>query len=144
MLGIYCRHLFLDSQINASAPQLETFLYGLYAILFAICVYVLWRKKTLPWVLLASAVAMFALATADIAYTYYLLFGKIMQGNLGLNELRPKFWLYVTNKCVTSDVSFIPGCRLTWICGTLLTASLLIYYCYTDVMSSGGAGKLWS
>jgi len=88
---------------------LETFLYGLYVILFAICVYVLWRKKTLSWVLLASAVAMFALATADIAYTYYLIFGKLLQGTLGLNELRPKFWLYVTNKCVDLDVSFVPG-----------------------------------
>ena len=52
---------------------------------------------------------MFALATADIAYTYYLIFGKLLQGTLGLNELRPKFWLYVTNKCVDLDVSFVPG-----------------------------------
>ena len=123
---------------------METFLYGLYVILFSICVYVLWRKKTLSWVLLASAVAMFSLASADITYTYYLIFGKIMKGNLEIKDLMPKFWLYVTNKCVSSGVSFIlrGRCRLT--CGYHRTAFLLIHYFYTDVMSSGGARKSWS
>jgi len=80
---------------------LETFLYGIYVILFAICVYILRRKKTFSWILLFSAVAMFSFATGDIAYTYYLVFGKLMKGSsIEFEDLRPKFWLYITNKSV--------------------------------------------
>jgi len=104
MVCVCCHHLSASSWTDFSIPQFETFLYGLYVILFAICVYVLRRKKMLSWILLASAVAMFALASADIAYTYYLIFGKLTKGTLGIKDLRPKFWLYVTNKCVSSGV----------------------------------------
>ena len=70
-------------------------------ILFAICAYVLlYRNTRLHWVLLAAASTMFALATSDIIYTYRLLFGKLLQGGLTFSNLRPKYWLYVTNKYV--------------------------------------------
>ena len=70
-------------------------------ILFAICTYVLLRRNTpLHWILLAAASTMFALATSDIVYTYGLLFGKLLQGGLTYSNLRPKYWLYVTNKYV--------------------------------------------
>lgn len=92
----------------------ETFLYGLYVILFSICVYILCRKKTLSWILLSSAVVMFALATADIAYTYYLIFGKLMKGSsIEFIDLMPKFWLYITNKCVYDSYLQRP-CKLTY------------------------------
>ncbi|KIM43707.1 hypothetical protein M413DRAFT_387096 [Hebeloma cylindrosporum] len=97
------------------AVMLETFLYGLYVILFAICVYVLWRKKTISWVLLAFAVAMFALATADLGYTFYLIFGQLMKGSLAVKELRPKFWLYVANN-VLADSLLLYRCYVVWGC----------------------------
>lgn len=41
---------------------------------------------------------MFVVATTDIIYTYYLVFGKLFIGGVSFDDLRPKYWLYVTNK----------------------------------------------
>jgi hypothetical protein len=72
---------------------------GLYFILFGICLYVLCgRKETSHWILLTFASAMFTIATTDIIYTYYLIFTKLFIGGLSFTDLRPKYWLYVTNK----------------------------------------------
>lgn len=72
---------------------------GLYFILFGICIYVLLqRHKTIHWVLFAFAIAMFSVATADIIYTYFQVFHKLFERGVSFNDLRPKYWLYVTNK----------------------------------------------
>lgn len=76
---------------------------GLYVILYAICAYVLLsRNKRLHWTLLVSATVMFALATSDIIYTYYIVFSKPVKGGLTFADVRPKYWLYITNKWVCS------------------------------------------
>lgn len=76
---------------------------GLYVILYAICAYVLLsRNKRLHWILLVSATVMFALATSDIIYTYYIVFSKPVKGGLTFADVRPKYWLYITNKWVCS------------------------------------------
>ncbi|KAF8154577.1 hypothetical protein B0H34DRAFT_529383 [Crassisporium funariophilum] len=96
------------------AVMFESFLYGLYVVLFIICIYVLLqRQKTLHWVLLASAIVMFGLATADIVYTYYLVFDKLLVGGIGFNDLRPKYWLYVTNN-VIADSLLLYRCYVVW------------------------------
>jgi hypothetical protein len=40
------------------------------------------------------------MATADIAYTFYLMLAKILGPGLTYGELHPKYVLYVTTKCV--------------------------------------------
>ncbi|KAF5309898.1 hypothetical protein D9619_010386 [Psilocybe cf. subviscida] len=96
------------------AVLFETFLYGLYVILFAICAYVLLRRNTpLHWILLGAASTMFALATSDIVYTYGLLFGKLLHGGLTYSNLRPKYWLYVTNN-VLADGLLLYRCFVVW------------------------------
>jgi len=40
---------------------------------------------------------MFSLASADIGYTYYLVFVKLMQGDLNFKLLYPKYVMFVTN-----------------------------------------------
>jgi hypothetical protein len=55
------------------------------------------RNKALHWVLLIFAVLMFGLATADIGYTYYLVFGKLLEGTLSFRSLYPKYVMFVTN-----------------------------------------------
>ena len=40
---------------------------------------------------------MFALASADIGYTYYLVFGKLLGGDLTFEALYPKYVMFVTN-----------------------------------------------
>jgi hypothetical protein len=56
------------------------------------------RRRKIHWILPFFAVAMYALATADMAYTLWLLFGKLLKLDLSYQALRWKFWLYVTNK----------------------------------------------
>lgn len=83
-------------QLHISSLPLYT---GVYTILFSICAYVLirrWRK--IHWILPLLAVAMYSLATADMAYTLWLLFDKLLNLDLSYQDLRLKFWLYVTNK----------------------------------------------
>lgn len=75
------------------------FLTGLYFILFVICIYVLLqRKEAAHWILFSFAIAMFTIATSDIMYTHYLVFSKLLKGGVSFNDLRPKYWFYVTNK----------------------------------------------
>ncbi|KAF8816460.1 hypothetical protein BYT27DRAFT_7184006 [Phlegmacium glaucopus] len=98
------------------AVMFETFLYGLYFILFIICIYVLLqRNKTIYWVLFASAIVMFSIATADIIYTYYLVFDKLFNGGVSFDDLRPKYWLYVTNN-VLADALLLYRCYAIWDC----------------------------
>jgi len=96
------------------AVMFETFLYGFYFILFPICLYVLLqRRKTIQWVLLVSAVAMFAIATTDFIYTYYLVFQKLFKTGITFADLRPKYWLYVTNN-VLADTLLLYRCYAIW------------------------------
>jgi len=98
------------------AVMFETFLYGLYVILFAICLYILGqRKKTSHWILPTFAIAMFTIATADIIYTYYLVFAKLFKLGLSFTDLRPKYWLYVTNN-VLADTLLLYRCYAIWGC----------------------------
>jgi len=92
----------------------ETFLYGIYFILFVICIYVLHqRRETAHWILFTAAVAMFAIATTDIMYTYYLVFVKLFNVGLSFDDLRPKYWFYVTNN-VLADTLLLYRCYLIW------------------------------
>lgn len=101
-------------------------LLGIYFILFFICVYLLlWKKRPLRWVLLVSAIIMFSLATADIIYTYHLVFNRLLPRRLTFTELFPKYMLFVTNKYVViftkSDTSLT-----NFILGSALADSLLV------------------
>jgi len=96
------------------AALFETFLYGLYTILFAICLYTLLRRdQNLHRILLLFVIVMFALATADIIYTYYIAFAEVPKGELLFANLKPKYWLYVTNN-VVADALLLYRCFAVW------------------------------
>jgi hypothetical protein len=96
------------------AVLLESFFYGLYTVLFSICAYVLLRRRRkIHWILPFFAVAMYSLATADMAYTLWLLFGKLLKLDLSYQALRWKFWLYVTNN-VLADTLLLYRCYVVW------------------------------
>jgi len=97
------------------AVMFETFLYGLYFILFVICIYVLLQRDKIHGLLLVLSVAMFAIATADIAYTYYQVFDNLFERGVSFNDLRPKYWLYVTNN-VLADALLLYRCYAVWDC----------------------------
>jgi hypothetical protein len=99
-----------------SSSQFEAFLYGMYlvllnrstfielqigiyTVLYFLCLYILIRRRqSLHWILPVLATAMFAIATADMGYMTYILFGHLLKGALTFQHMRPKYWLYVTNK----------------------------------------------
>lgn len=72
---------------------------GLYSILFAISVYVLlWCNQSRQWFLLVTSMVMYAIATADIVYTVWLLFRLILGKEMfTFALLYPKYSLFVTN-----------------------------------------------
>lgn len=109
-------HSFFPTTLGPfiGAVFFETFLYGIYFILFFICAYLLLRKKRpLRWVLLASAIIMFFLATADIIYTYHLVFNKLLANKLTFAELFPKYMLFVTNNAL-ADSLLLYRCYVVW------------------------------
>jgi len=96
------------------AVMFETFLYGIYCILFFICIYVLLRRKEAShWILLSSAIAMFAIATSDMIYTHYLIFFKLFRIGVSFDDLRPKYWFYVANN-VLADSLLLYRCYMIW------------------------------
>ncbi|KAF9475744.1 hypothetical protein BDN70DRAFT_883304 [Pholiota conissans] len=107
-------HTTLSLPPYVGAVIFESFLYGLYVILFAICTFVLIsRHKRLHWILLLSATTMFALATSDIIYTCCILFEKLMKRSPVPTDVRPKYWLYVTNN-VIADSLLLYRCWVVW------------------------------
>ncbi|KAF9465890.1 hypothetical protein BDZ94DRAFT_1306624 [Collybia nuda] len=85
------------------AVLFESFLYGIYAVLFGTCMFLLVRRgRTSHKVLFVTAIVMFILATTDIVYTYYLLFTKSTGYTYG--DARPKYVLYVTTNFVADTL----------------------------------------
>ncbi|KAG5725176.1 hypothetical protein E4T56_gene10190 [Termitomyces sp. T112] len=150
-----------------AAVLFETFLYGLYVILFSASILVILRKKRLEWPLLLTSFVMFALATADIGFTISVLFVKQFKQDLKLNDLRPRYFLCITNNTVANLLTLYRCCHiwhmkksivagtcifliLTTICGytTISLAqyvwvSVLINMIFNVVTTGLTAGRLW-
>jgi len=74
---------------------------GIYSILFMICAYIILRRRhNIHWIIQVLGLALYILASADIAYTMWLVFGKLLKGDVPYADLRVKYWLYVTNRYV--------------------------------------------
>ncbi|PPQ89304.1 hypothetical protein CVT25_000371 [Psilocybe cyanescens] len=144
------------------AVMFETFLYGLYVILFAICAYVLLRRnKNLHWILLTFAVVMFAIASADMIYTYYVLFCRVLKGGLKFDHLKPKYLMYVSNN-VLADTLLLYRCYVVWeykkliivVCGYIFEGSsselfdkayiyLILTLVLNVILTCLTAGRIW-
>ncbi|KAF8880555.1 hypothetical protein BD779DRAFT_1675893 [Infundibulicybe gibba] len=98
-----------------AAILFETLLYGIYIVLFFICVHILLRnKRTLQLPLLVLAILMFSIATADIGVTYAYLLRYILRGEIApFTYVYPKFILFVTNN-VLADTLVIYRCYAVW------------------------------
>ncbi|TFK37223.1 hypothetical protein BDQ12DRAFT_653128 [Crucibulum laeve] len=96
------------------AVLFETFLYGMYLILYVTCTFILLRRNDrLNWIMLASASIMFALATADIGYTYFLVFNKLLGKGLSWKALYPKYIMYASNN-ILADGLLLYRCYVVW------------------------------
>ncbi|KAF5354029.1 hypothetical protein D9756_007189 [Leucocoprinus leucothites] len=97
------------------AVLFEAFLYGLYAILFTISIYVLvWCNRSRQWFLLLTSIVMFAIATADITYTVWLLFSTLLGKEIfQFGHLYPKYSMFVTNTFVAHGL-LLYRCVVVW------------------------------
>ncbi|TFK69996.1 hypothetical protein BDN72DRAFT_572014 [Pluteus cervinus] len=97
-----------------AAVVFESVLYGFYLALCLLYTYISLTRHTKPNViLLLAAIAMFAVSTTDIVYTYILLFRDILSVTLTFRQLYPKYMFYVT--CSTlADMILLYRCFVIW------------------------------
>lgn len=100
---------------------------GIYTVLVVLSVFLQWRRRV-HWVFQVLGLVMYVVATADVAYAVWLLFGKELKGDLLGPYMRVKYLLYVTNKCVFRLCGFT--CSVSPVC-------LQTRYCCTDAPLSG-------
>ncbi|TEB30941.1 hypothetical protein FA13DRAFT_1733360 [Coprinellus micaceus] len=107
-------------QLNNTSFLVEVMLYGVHIVLFALCCYVLTaRQKRVQWFILGCAFAMFAISTADIAYTIRCstadLFDLVRPMDFAevADRVRPKPAFYVTNNFV-ADILLFHRCYVIW------------------------------
>jgi len=120
------------AETTPSGPELvgallfETGLYGMYIILYAVCLHVLLTQKrvsTTPLLVFASL--MFAIATTDMAMTMTLIFKYIAKGvNPPWAFLYSKILFYVTNN-ILADMLLIYRCYMVWDRRKLVVVPLL-------------------
>jgi len=96
------------------------------------------QRHKVHWIFHVLGLAMYMVASADIGFTVWLLFKKVLKGESAYRYTTLKYLLYVTNTCVLLPhreemiYSFIQVC---W----------QILYCSIDAMSSGIAiNAYWS
>lgn len=91
---------------NKTTRLLSDFKTGIHVILFFICVYILvQRRKKLQMVMLGVVVAMFILATVDIAFTWHVILQHTTSLYTGdsvalMHRIYPKFLCFFVNKSV--------------------------------------------
>jgi len=96
-----------------------------------ICVYIiLQRQHNIHWIFQVLVLAMYILASADIGYTMWLLFAKLLKADAQVPYvyLRVKYWVYVTNGYVFLRVYTVVEIAHSF--QSFFADSLLLYRCY--------------
>ncbi|KAF4609971.1 hypothetical protein D9613_010562 [Agrocybe pediades] len=129
-----------SSKSKYPAILLETFLYGVYVVLFCCCSFILWRRRKLPgqWLLMLSTSLMFLLASADMIITAYFFFHFVLSTptvNVGHSHsnthepwnriLEVKFGVYVIANAIASSL-LINRCYEVWQNGRIILAPIAL------------------
>ncbi len=62
-------------------------------------VYIMLRQRhKIHWIFQVLGLAMYVIASADIGFTVWLLFEKVLKGESLYQYTTLKYWVYVTNK----------------------------------------------
>lgn len=107
-------------QLSNTSFMIEVLLYGIHVVLFALCCFVLTsRQKRVQWFVLGCALALFALSTADVAYTMRCntsdlpaLFQPMDWGKVD-KRIKPKPAMFVTNNFI-ADILLFHRCYVIW------------------------------
>ncbi|KAF8895488.1 hypothetical protein BD779DRAFT_1499810 [Infundibulicybe gibba] len=151
-----CTLIFFDyitephSQTQAEyvALWVQTLLYGLYIVLFSVCMYIFYTRKTRGHrVLFLAAIAMFTLSTAHVIVDliigiFDLLFAIRMSGmiNPALSITNPV--VYITNNII-ADGLLIYRCYVVWgYSRTIVLVPILTLMATTALGYSFGSGEI--
>ncbi|TFK31629.1 hypothetical protein BDQ12DRAFT_729390 [Crucibulum laeve] len=109
------------SRSKYAGMLLETFLFGLYIVLFSGCIYLLAKHKKSQRILLVATVISFALASADLGLTLFSFFRFAVHAGQGYPSVTEpgsimnyKFSIYVAMNAITTGL-FINRCYLLWL-----------------------------
>ncbi|KDR70236.1 hypothetical protein GALMADRAFT_893033 [Galerina marginata CBS 339.88] len=133
-----------SSRSKYPAILLETFLYGVYVVLFAWCAFVLIRRKMVQRTLLVATSLLFLLATADIIITGYFFFHFVLKpaaastpSTTSTHEtwnrlLEIKFGFYVVANAIASSL-LISRCYEVWQNKRIVITPILLLICGTVI-----------
>lgn len=132
------KHLVMLSkfmQITNTNTLVEVMLYGAHIVIFGLCCYVLLsRQKRVQWFTLSCAFALFALSTADVAYTIRCATSDLpalffpMDIDMMDERIRPKPAMFVTNNFI-ADILLFHRCYVIW--GRPKTLLVIALVCLT-------------
>lgn len=128
------------SQSKYPAIVMETFLYGVYVVLFGYSTVILAKRKVVQRIRLATLIALFLLASGDIAVTLYFFFDSAIStlkrldesGNPWSETLIYKFVLYIVANAITSGL-LISQLYTVWPNKRILIAPIVLAICGTAV-----------
>jgi len=126
------------SKSKYPAILMETFLYGVYMVLFGYCTVVLAKRKVAQRMRLGTLIAMFLLASGDITITLFFFFHFALSGEIALDEsgqpwsktLMYKFALYIVANAIASGL-LISRCYTVWRNKPILIAPIVLAVCGT-------------
>ncbi|KAF9450830.1 hypothetical protein P691DRAFT_788362 [Macrolepiota fuliginosa MF-IS2] len=112
------RASFLDDPFHHSLNEyISAYMQaGVLLVLSFVASILLIKNKSNHWQwLLAAGAVMLAIATADLILGYYILFSRVLRGQLALpfRFFYPKYFLYVTNNII-ADCLVIYRCYMIW------------------------------
>lgn len=126
------------SKSKYPAILMETFLYGVYMVLFGYCTVILSKHKVVQRMRLGTLIALFLLASGDIAITLFFFFHFALSGAIALDEsgrpwsktLMYKFALYIVANAIASGL-LISQCYTVWRNKPILIAPIVLAVCGT-------------
>lgn len=128
------------SKSKYPAILMETFLYGVYVVLFGYSTVILAKGKVVQRIRLATLIALFLLASGDIAVTLFFFFDSALSGLKILDEsgspwsktLIYKFVLYIVANAITSGL-LISQLYTVWKNKRIVIAPIVLAICGTAV-----------
>jgi hypothetical protein len=129
------------SQSKYPTILIVTFLYGVYVVMFGYCTIILAKRKVVQRIRLGTLIALFLLASGDIAVTLYFFFRFGLSsaitllhedGNRWSKTLMYKFAMYIVANAIASGL-LISRCYTVWQNKRILIAPIVLAVCGTGI-----------
>jgi len=127
------------SQLKYPTILIVTFLFGVYVVMFGYCTIIIAKRKVVQRIRLGTLIALFLLASGDMAVTLYFFFRFALSNANTLNgghrwskALKYKFALYIVANAIASGL-LISRCYTVWQNKRILIAPIVLAVCGTGM-----------